>query len=1102
VGSRSLVVWLVVGLITFPARAVPSQGVPSNPVLFVTQVPVGGFATLTSTFGNHLASPDVAPRGGDLMIRYPDGSLRALTQEAGFGNAGMQGANAIAVREPCVHWGGDRALFSMVVGAPTQQYQVRTYYWQIYEVNGLAKEETATIRRVAGQPANANNVSPIYATDGRIIFTSDRPPSGAAHHYPQRDEYESAYVVAGIYSLDEATGDLKLLEHSPSGSFSLSLDSFGRVIFTKWDHLQRDQQGDAPATAATYKAFTYASEAANAAKTTSLDGAEVFPEPRTENDPAYSPALARHTFNHFFPWEINEDGTAEETLNHVGRHELGGSYTDGSFTADPNLTYYVDPSLHANRLNIRGDGGLFHLREDPVVPGDFLATYAQEFGTGNGGTLMRLTAAPSINADDMVLTAVTPTSADAQVPQQTGYFRNPLPMSDGTLIAVHTPATAGLTNLGSTAAPNWSYQYRLKRLTRQGSFWAPAENLTGGIQKSLSWWTPDTLASHNGVLWELDPVEVVARPIPTPRTSNLPAIEASVFDDEAVDVEAFRTYLRDNGLALIVSRNVTQRDRADRQQPFNLRVPGGVSSIARSGTVYDVAFLQFFQGDALRGYGDLSSPNPGRRLLARPMHEAGVSQAPGAPAGAVAIAPDGSVAALVPARRALSWQLTDGTGGGVVRERNWISFQAGEIRVCANCHGVNKLSQTGAPAATNEPEALHDLLAQWKEQIGGGPGTVTPTPTQIAIATPTRTATASPTRTPSATRTATATSTPTRTPTRSSTATSSPTRTPSPTPTPSPSPTPTPPTMGIDGTVLYYSSADPVAQVEVRGTGAAVGTVLTDVQGKFGFSGLPSGDFHVEPRKIGGGNNAISSLDAAYALQAAVKMRTLTPEQLIACDVTGNGVVSALDAARILQRVVGLASTLPAAASCGSDWAFLPDADAIPHQTVFDPIVTAGGCQPGAIAFAPLAGDAQRQNFRAVLFGDCTGNWRPATASPSLVRRRNESRAHLGRPRRQGALGAVAAPLFVDRADPFHAFDATLIFDPARVRSVQARLGAAGSGAVLAVSSARNGRLRVALARAEPVDPTEGPILQIIYEPNGRDRRVGRVRIVDVSVDE
>jgi hypothetical protein len=124
------------------------------------------------------------------------------------------------------------------------------------------------------------------------------------------------------------------------------------------------------------------------------------------------------------------------------------------------------------------------------------------------------------------------------------------------------------------------------------------------------------------------------------------------------------------------------------------------------------------------------------------MHGAGVSQAAGGPAGSVEIGPDGSFAALVPARRALSWQLTDGNGAGVVRERNWISFQAGEIRVCANCHGVNTLSQTHEPAPTNEPEALHDLLAQWKQQIGATPGAATATPV------PTRTATPNPVATP------------------------------------------------------------------------------------------------------------------------------------------------------------------------------------------------------------------------------------------------------------------------------------------------------------------------------------------------------------------
>ena len=72
------------------------------------------------------------------------------------------------------------------------------------------------------------------------------------------------------------------------------------------------------------------------------------------------------------------------------------------------------------------------------------------------------------------------------------------------------------------------------------------------------------------------------------------------------------------------------------------------------------------------------------------------------------------MAAFVPARRALTWQLTDPAGAGVVRERNWVSFAPGEVRVCASCHGLNTASQTGGSAPVNQPEALRDLLRYWR----------------------------------------------------------------------------------------------------------------------------------------------------------------------------------------------------------------------------------------------------------------------------------------------------------------------------------------------------------------------------------------------------
>src|SRR4029078_3050593 len=135
--------------------------------------------------------------------------------------------------------------------------------WQIYEVTGLGENETAKITRLAKQPAGFDNVSPIYSPDGRILFTSDRPRSGEAHLFPQLDEYEEAPVVSGLWSLDPQSGDLVLLDHAPAGASSPLVDAAGRVVYSRWDHLQRDQQADSDATEGNqYGTFDYADESA------------------------------------------------------------------------------------------------------------------------------------------------------------------------------------------------------------------------------------------------------------------------------------------------------------------------------------------------------------------------------------------------------------------------------------------------------------------------------------------------------------------------------------------------------------------------------------------------------------------------------------------------------------------------------------------------------------------------------------------------------------------------------------------------------------------------------------------------------------------------
>jgi hypothetical protein len=221
-------------------------------------------------------------------------------------------------------------------------------------------------------------------------------------------------------------------------------------------------------------------------------------------------------------------------------------------------------------------------------------------------------------------------------------------------------------------------------------------------------------------MWELNPVEVRPRSIPTATTTLLAAPEQQMFNQAGVIPGDLQTYLRQNNLALLVSRNVTTRDDADHQQPFNLHVFGSSTvTTGTAGTIYDVASLQIFEGDQLRGftggYGS-STPRAGRRVIAQPLNDSAALLANLSSAGpdfSVAVAADGSVAAFVPANRAMTWQLLGPAGVPVVRERYWVTFQPGEVRMCTSCHGLNDFDQAHQTAPTNPPQALLQLLQHW-----------------------------------------------------------------------------------------------------------------------------------------------------------------------------------------------------------------------------------------------------------------------------------------------------------------------------------------------------------------------------------------------------
>ena len=709
-----------------PLPPVPSFG-EAAPILFVTQVPVFGdsFEKISGNFANHLPEVAAAPRGGDLWIAYPnaDGTrtLRNLTADAGLGND-------IAARDPSPHWDGTKALVSLVVGSGSGAR------WQVYEVSGLGRREQVAVKRL-NQPAEFNNISAVYDSNDRIVMVSDMPRGGPGaehrHLYPQLDEYDEARTNTGLWRLDATNGgSVTLLDHAPSGDFRPHIDSYGRLLFTRWDHLQRDQQSGDPQ----HGLFNWPDES-NGPRDPGPDTGpqtritEVFPE---RFGKGVRDGVHDHTFNFFLPWMARQDGTGLETHNHIGRHELG-LFAFAKFANEQGPQFGLGDlvgarGVNADLVNAGVKLDAFHyLREDPLHPGTYYAVRSQEFGTHGGGCIMTFLGEPSRRPQDMKVTLVTP----AQTCGVGGdaLYRSPLPTGDGRLLA----SVSTVTYLSKSGTPPSAqpYNFRLSFLKKQGAQFVP--DALGKVTPGDG--LKKTLKGTVVAMWEWDAVELRARVRPEFTTMDpIEAAEQSIFADPTLGVgfDEFEKFLKDNRLALIVSRNVTLRDGFDHQQPFNLRVPGGTQGTAPNSNapVFTVDNLQLFQAMQLRGI--KNDESRGRRVLAQPMTPVLVGgknvnpmASPNAPAGSVRIAPDGSMAALVPADRALTWQLVNSAApgdakkgtDGVVNERFWLSFRPGEVRVCASCHGVSDKDQAGGlhDTITNTPQALRDLVDHYRK---------------------------------------------------------------------------------------------------------------------------------------------------------------------------------------------------------------------------------------------------------------------------------------------------------------------------------------------------------------------------------------------------
>ena len=288
----------------------------------------------------------------------------------------------------------------------------------------------------------------------------------------------------------------------------------------------------------------------------------------------------------------------------------------------------------------------------------------------------------------------------------------------------------------------------------------------------------------------------------------------------------------------------------------------------------------------------------------------------------------------------------------------------------------------------------------------------------------------------------------------------------------------------------YYSNDLPVSGITVHATDSASATfAATDASGHYVLTDPPTQNLLVYADRGGGIGNAVSALDASYVLQYVAGLHPLSAEQSLACDVTGSGSLSALDATLLLQYATGLITSFPVTTACQSDWLFIPTPAAAPNQTLIQPQPDPTACVAGAIEYSTLTASLDQQNFSALVFGDCTGNWQPPALGAGALRlgRARPAAIHSARWRPLPG-GRAALSIAADAGEPVYALDVQVAYDPAALRLENAKLVGRARHAAVAVNSLDAGIVRLAVASGAPITADGHPLVVMRFEAINRQR--------------
>jgi Tol biopolymer transport system component len=186
------------------------------------------------------------------------------------------------------------------------------------------------------------------------------------------------------------------------------------------------------------------------------------------------------------------------------------------------------------------------------------------------------------------------------------------------------------------------------------------------------------------------------------------------------------------------------------------------------------------------------------------------------------------------------------------------------------------------------------------------------------------------------------------------------------------------PSAAISGTITYGNPignpAPPrfVKNVSVASTAGAppVGPVITGTPGTYTLTGFGAGSYTIKPTKPGGPNAAINSFDAARVAQGVSgTVPFVSQNQRFVSDVNASGSVTSNDAANIARFAAGLPANV---GTIVGGWRFFVTGAP-------SPLPTAPQTYNDSRTYASVASSVTGEDYVALLVGEASGSWNPAT---------------------------------------------------------------------------------------------------------------------------